>query len=392
MTSLRSWFSIPRGSHFSLANIPFGIISTASSSSPRVAVAIGDHALDLGAFAANNGFSRLSTIQPHQAVFSEPSLNAFAVLGRPMHSVVRKYIQTVFLDETPYPDVLKSNLDLQKQVLIPLKEIIAHLPFKIGDYTDFYAGLNHAYNCGVIFRGPENALQPNYKHMPVGYHGRASSVVPSGTPIRRPNGQLLLNPTADKRVPTLAPCKKLDIELELGAFVCGSNPQGTPIPIEKAEENLFGVVLMNDWSARDIQAWEYVPLGPFGAKNFGTTISTWVVLADALDPFKTKGLENEEEVLPYLREKDDNSVYDISLEVDIKSKPACVLSFCGPANLSQHHRATLRLYRKSMHETCCGHFHRCWRIIPSLGVHSIQATCLDQARLVVPRLRRMEAS
>ncbi|KAF2833321.1 fumarylacetoacetate hydrolase FahA [Ophiobolus disseminans] len=319
MASLRSWFSIPRGSHFSLANIPFGIISTASSNSPRVAVAIGEYALDLEAFAANNGFSALSIIQPHQKVFSEPSLNAFAALGRPIHSVVRKYIQSVFTVETPYPDVLKNNSTLQKQVLIPLKDIKAHLPFRIGDYTDFFAGLNHAYNCGVIFRGPQNALQPNYKHLPVGYHGRASSVVPSGTPIRRPNGQILLNPTAEKKTPTFSPCKKLDIELELGAFVCGSNEQGVPIPIEKAEENLFGVVLMNDWSARDIQAWEYVPLGPFNAKNFGTTISTWVVLADALEPFKTKGLENDAEVLPYLKEKNEKTVYDINLEVDVKT-------------------------------------------------------------------------
>lgn len=320
MASLRSWFSIPRGSHFSLANIPFGIISTAASTSPRVAVAIGDHALDLEAFAANNGFSGLSTIQPHQSVFSQPSLNAFAALGRPIHSVVRKYIQGIFTEDTPFPEVLKNNPALQKQALVPLKEVQAHLPFKIGDYTDFFAGMNHAYNCGVIFRGPQNALQPNYKHLPVGYHGRASSVVPSGTPIRRPNGQILLNPTAERKVPTLSPCKKLDIELELGAFVCGSNKQGVPIPIEQAEENLFGVVLMNDWSARDIQAWEYVPLGPFNAKNFGTTISTWVVLADALEPFKTKALENDSEVLPYLKEKDDKTVYDINLEVDVKSK------------------------------------------------------------------------
>jgi fumarylacetoacetase len=320
MTSLRSWFTIPRGSHFSLANIPFGIVSTASSATPRVAVAIGDYALDLEAFAANNGFSALSTIQPHQAVFSQPSLNNFAALGRPVHSVVRKYIQSVFLAETPYPGVLKDNSTLQKQVLIPLKDIKAHIPFRIGDYTDFFAGRNHAYNCGVIFRGPTNALQPNYNHLPVGYHGRASSVVPSGTPIRRPNGQILLDPTAEKKVPTFSPCKKLDIELELGAFVCGANPHGEPIPIDKAEENLFGVVLMNDWSARDIQAWEYVPLGPFNAKNFGTTISTWVVLADALEPFKTKGLENESEILPYLKEKDEKTVYDINLEVDMKSK------------------------------------------------------------------------
>ncbi|KAH9865602.1 hypothetical protein J1614_009187 [Plenodomus biglobosus] len=319
MTSLRSWFTIPRGSHFSLANIPFGVISTASHASPRVAVAIGDYALDLETFAANNGFSGLSTIQPHQSVFSQPSLNAFAALGRPIHSVVRKYIQSVFSEDTPYPSVLKENKDLQKQALVPLKDARAHLPFKIGDYTDFFAGLNHAYNCGVIFRGPTNALQPNYKHLPVGYHGRASSVVPSGTPIRRPNGQILLDPTAEKKVPAFAPCKKLDIELELAAFVCGSNEQGTPIPVDKAEENLFGVVLMNDWSARDIQAWEYVPLGPFNAKNFGTTISTWVVLADALAPFKTRGLENDSEVLPYLKEKDEKSVYDINLQVDLKT-------------------------------------------------------------------------
>jgi fumarylacetoacetase len=282
MTSLRSWFSIPRGSHFSLANIPFGIISTESSQTPRVAVAIGDYALDLEAFAANNGFSGLSTIQPHQAVFSQPSLNAFAALGRPVHSVVRKYIQSVFSESTPYPDVLQNNSALQKQALLPLSQVKKHLPFKIGDYTDFFAGMNHAYNCGVIFRGPQNALQPNYKHLPVAYHGRASSVVPSGTSIRRPNGQILLNPTA--------------------------------------ENKLFGVVLMNDWSARDIQAWEYVPLGPFNSKNFGTTISTWVVLAEALEPFKTRGQENDAEVLPYLREKSEKTVYDINLQVDLKSR------------------------------------------------------------------------
>jgi fumarylacetoacetase len=224
------------------------------------------------------------------------------------------------LDDTPYPDVLKSNSALQKQALIPLSEIKTHLPFKIGDYTDFYAGLNHAYNVGVLFRGPANALQPNYKHLPVGYHGRASSVVVSGTPIRRPNGQILENPAAEKKVPIVSACRKLDIELELGAFVCRSNKMGEPVPIGEAEESIFGVVLMNDWSARDIQAWEYVPLGPFNAKNFGTTISPWVVLLDALEPFKTKGLENDAEILPYLREGSEKSFYDINLQVDLKTK------------------------------------------------------------------------
>ncbi|KAF2657506.1 Fumarylacetoacetase [Lophiostoma macrostomum CBS 122681] len=319
MSTSRSWFCIPRGSHFSLANIPFGVISTATSQTPRVAVAIGDHALDLELFAANNGFAALSTIQPHQAVFSQPSLNAFAALGRPIHSVVRTYIQSVFAEDTPYPDVLKNNSTLQKQALLPLKDVTTHLPMKIGDYTDFFAGMRHAFNAGCLFRGPENALQPNYKHIPVGYHGRASSVVVSGTPIRRPNGQILLDPKAEKNIPTFTACRKLDIELELGAFVCKANKHGEPLPINEAHNSLFGLVLLNDWSARDIQAWEYVPLGPFNAKNFGTTISAWVVLADALEPFKTKGIENDTEILPYLREKEEKNVYDIRLQVDIKT-------------------------------------------------------------------------
>jgi fumarylacetoacetase len=320
MASLRSWFSIPRGSHFSLANIPFGIISTSSARNPRVAVAIGEHALDLEAFAANNGFAALSVIQPHQTVFSQPSLNAFAELGRPIHAVVRKYIQSVFSENTEFPDILKNNTSLQQQVLLPLKEVQMHLPFKIGDYTDFYAGLNHAYNCGCLFRSPENALQPNYKHMPIGYHSRASSVVLSGTPVRRPHGQILLDPTAAKKNPTLSPSRKLDIELELGAFICKPNKHGEPVPIDEAEQSLFGVVLLNDWSARDIQAWEAVPLGPFNAKNFASSISPWVVLADALEPFKAAGIKNDGEVLPYLKEKDSASVFDIKLQVDLKSR------------------------------------------------------------------------
>lgn len=186
-------------------------------------------------------------------------------------------------------------------------------------YQDFYAGLNHAYNVGVLFRGPQNALQPNYKHLPVGYHGRASSVVVSGTPIRRPTGQILADPTADPKIPILSPCKKLDLELELGCFVCKPSNLGEPIRIQDAPDHLFGVVLMNDWSARDIQAWEYVPLGPFNSKNFGTTISAWVVLMDALEPFATNGMENDAPVLPYLDEKGRKSHYAIDLSFSITS-------------------------------------------------------------------------
>ncbi|KAI9727566.1 MAG: hypothetical protein M1828_006508 [Chrysothrix sp. TS-e1954] len=314
--ALKSWFNFPRGTHFSLANLPFGIISHSRVDSRRPAVAVGDHVLDLEIFTAESGFRDLSPIQPHSSVFSEPTLNAFAALGRPIHAIVRKYIQSVFLDDTPYPEVLKNDVARRGRCLIPMKDVTMHMPMRIGDYTDFFAGLNHAYNCGVIFRGPENALQPNYKYLPVGYHGRASSVVVSGTPIRRPSGQILADPTASVKKPIFSPCKRLDMELELAAFVCKPSTMGEPIPIEHAADHIFGVVLMNDWSARDIQAWEYVPLGPFNAKNFGTSISPWIVLADALEPFRTVGITNDTENLEYLKEQEQKNVYDIKLEVE----------------------------------------------------------------------------
>lgn len=316
---MASWFSIPKNSPFSLANIPFGIISSANAPSRVAAVAIGDHALNLSVFASSGGFSQLPAIQSHLGVFSQPTLNAFAALGRPVHRQVREYIQNVFRADTSLPQILKDNGALQKDALLPLNEVTNHVPMQIGDYTDFYAGLNHAYNVGVLFRGPENALQPNYKHLPVAYHSRASSVVTSGTSIHRPNGQILTNPTADPKVPAFSPCKKLDIELELAAFVSRPNNLGHPVPINEAEEHIFGLVLMNDWSARDIQAWEYVPLGPFNAKNFATTITPWVVLLDALEPFRSAGLEpgDRDSLLPYLQEKKSANVYDIPLEVEI---------------------------------------------------------------------------
>lgn len=316
---MASWLQIPKNSPFSLANIPFGIISSPKAS-PRVpAIAIGEYALNLSAFASSSGFSQLPVIQPHLSVFNEPTLNAFAALGRPVHRQVREYLQAVFRADTPYPQVLKDNASLQKEALLPLSEVTNHVPLQIGDYTDFYAGLNHAYNVGVLFRGPENALQPNYTHLPVAYHSRASSVVVSGTPIHRPNGQILTNPAANPKIPTFSPCKKLDIELELAAFVSTPNGLGKPVSINEAEDHIFGLVLMNDWSARDIQAWEYVPLGPFNAKNFATTITPWVVLIDALEPFRAPGLEpgDREALLPYLREKRAVNAFNIPLEVEI---------------------------------------------------------------------------
>lgn len=313
---LRSWFPIPQSSHFSLANLPFGIFSTATNGKARVAVAIGDSAIDVAVFAAGNGFSALPSVQRHLDVFSSPSLNAFAALGRPIHRQVRQYLQEIFLDETPFPAILKDNKPLQAECIISLTEVHMHLPMEIGDFTDFFAGKNHAYNVGMLFRGAASALQPNYTHLPVGYHGRASSIVVSGTPIRRPNGQILEDPAAEPKVPSLKPCRKLDFELELGAFICKENEMGEPVPISEAANRIFGLVLLNDWSARDIQVWEYIPLGPFNAKNFGTTISPWVVLVDALEPFRTKSIANSTKLLPYLKEENEN-VFDIRLEVEI---------------------------------------------------------------------------
>lgn len=317
---LKSWLEVSPRSDFSLANLPFGIISTQKDTSQRSAVALGDWALDLRAFTNSGGFSGLSSVGHDPTVYSSDNLNAFASLGRPVHRDVRQYLQDIFRQDTPFPGLLKDNATLQKEVLIPLKDITNHLPLAIGDYTDFFAGRNHAFNVGTLFRGPENALNPNYEHLPVAYHGRASSVVVSGTPITRPHGQVLANPTAEPKIPTFQPCQRLDIELEMAMFICKPNELGKPIPIDSAEDHIFGYALMNDWSARDLQVWEYVPLGPFNAKNFGTTISPWVVLADALHPFRTNGLENSNELQQYLREDRRENVFDVDLEVDLTSK------------------------------------------------------------------------
>lgn len=320
MAAIRSWLDIAPESHFSLANIPFGIISTKINPQLRPAIAIGNYALDLGAFSRHGGFSKLPSLGGEVSVFQSSSLNAFAALGRPAHRLVRKYLGDVLRSETPYPQLLKENADLQKRALVPLAEVRNHLPLEIGDYTDFFAGRNHAFNVGTLFRGPSNALQPNYNHIPVAYHGRASSVVVSGTPLHRPQGQILQDPKAEPKVPITSPCKRLDIELEMAMFICKGNALGKRVSVEEAEEYIFGYALMNDWSARDVQVWEYVPLGPFNAKNFGTSISPWIVLADALEPFRTAGLDNKTELQSYLQTSKKDGQYNIELEVDLTSE------------------------------------------------------------------------
>ena len=308
-----SWLPVSPKSPFSLANIPFGIITTPSSEAPHNAIAIGDYALDLASFASCNGFFALPSIHPHLSIFSHSNLNAYAALPIHLRRSVRQYLQEVLADKTPTPQALKQNTELQKQCLFPLSSIRNHLHMQIGDYTDFYAGANHARTCAALFNISQH---PNYDHLPIAYHSRASSVVISGTPIRRPWGQILENPAAEPKVPSFAPCRLLDYELELGAFVSKENQMGQPVGMSVAEESIFGLVLMNDWSARDVQMWEYVPLGPFNSKNLGTSISPWIVTVEALEPFLVEGLRNYSQVQRYLVGKE-KGVYDMTLEVDI---------------------------------------------------------------------------
>lgn len=321
-----SWLDIDPDSDFSLANIPFGIVSTPNESSPHAAVAIGSFVVDLKAlfFTSTSATSRLGEVFPslssRRYVFTLPTLNAFAQLGRTIHREVRAGVQTLLRADTPYPDVLRDNAVLRNTVILRQSEVKMHLPMAIGDYTDFYAGYHHAYAVGKMFRGAANAIQPNYNHLPVGYHGRSSSIVVSGTPIRRPVGQIIRFPKIEPRQPTAHPSEKMDFELELGCFLARSNEMGSRVDIAEAEEYIFGYVLLNDWSARDIQSWEYVPLGPFNSKNFASTISPWIVLADALEPFRSKGIANLTTLQGYLKETRVQNVFDIKLEVALTSK------------------------------------------------------------------------
>jgi len=245
-------------------------------------------------------------------VFQQDSLNAFMATGKPAWQEARRIISNLLSLENP---ALRDNEDLKKKCLISQKDVTMELPSKIGNYTDFYSSIHHATNVGIMFRGKDNALQPNWLHIPIGYHGRASSVVVSGKSIRRPQGQLRPD---DSKPPIFGECKLLDFELEMAVFVGPGNEQGVPIAIEEAADHIFGMVIMNDWSARDIQKWEYVPLGPFNGKNFATSISPWVVTMEALEPFYEKLPPQDPEPLPYLHDKN-HGAYNIHLEVSLEN-------------------------------------------------------------------------
>ena len=305
-----SFISVSPESHFPIQNLPYGIFSTSGDSAHRVGVAIGDYVLDLKAIKhLFNG----PVMKSQQNVFEETTLNKFMSLGHAAWHETREALQSILSKDQ---GVLRDNAELQAKCLIPQNEVIMHLPADIGDYTDFYSSKEHATNIGTLFRGKENALLPNWLHLPVGYHGRASSVVISGTPVRRPVGQSRM---VDDKPPTFGPCKILDFELEMAFFVGPGNNQGEPIPVQKAHEHIFGMVIMNDWSARDIQKWEYVPLGPFLAKSFCTTISPWVVTMEALQPFMLSNPVQDPQPLPYLRHSDPYSL-NVDLEVAIKGE------------------------------------------------------------------------
>jgi fumarylacetoacetase len=303
---LRSFIDVAPTSDFPIQNLPYGVFS-ARGLAPRVGVAIGDYVLDLWQLAQD---CRIDVVEP--GVFAASALNPFMALGPKVWSRTRARISELLRHDH---QELRDNEKLRKRALVPMTDVTLHMPFNVAGYTDFYSSKEHATNVGVMFRGKDNALQPNWLHMPIGYNGRASTVVVSGTKVRRPRGQLK-PPTAD--VPSFGPCKRLDFELEMGVVVGQSSTMGEMLNEAQAEEMIFGFVILNDWSARDIQQWEYVPLGPFQAKVFGTSISPWVVTREALEPFRLHGPKQEPEPLAYLKQTRANN-YDMELEVGLRA-------------------------------------------------------------------------
>ncbi len=304
---LESFVEVLPGSYFPIQNLPFGVFRPSAGVRPRVGVAIGTQVLDLSVLAEAGRFTGPEL--GGGEVFHAGELNGFMALGRPAWREARTTIQRLLDRGEPS---LRDDPGLRDAALVPMASVEMLLPAAIGDYTDFYSSREHATNVGTMFRGPDNALQPNWLHLPVGYHGRASSVVVSGTPVRRPMGQTKAD---DAERPSYGPSRLMDFELEMGFFVGPGTSLGEPVPIARAADHIFGLVLVNDWSARDIQKWEYVPLGPFLGKSFATSISPWVVTLEALEPLRCKGpAQDDPEPLEYLKSPGDWA-FDVRLEV-----------------------------------------------------------------------------
>lgn len=310
---MKTWLNIPEKHDFSIHNLPYGVFEWEGQD--RLGVAIGDFVIDIYALAE---WGHLDVANAPSRVFKSGTWNDFISCGNVAWRSLRKQLQTWLGDE-------QSVLNGEREVFLkPISGLRLKMPVQVGDYTDFYSSREHATNVGKMFRDPDNALLPNWLHIPVGYHGRASSIVVSGTPIKRPHGQLM-PPGAE--APVYKASGRLDIELEM-AFVVGSTTRlGDQIPVQEAEEHIFGMVLFNDWSARDIQKWEYVPLGPFLGKNFGSTISPWIVPMEALEPFRVAGPEQNPQPLPYLQQKGEHA-FDIQLEVDLAPQGEDYTTIC----------------------------------------------------------------
>jgi fumarylacetoacetase len=306
----RSFVPVSAESHFTIQNLPYGVCRRRGGAC-CIAAAIGDFILDLTALEA---LGLLDVPALHgRRVFDSGTLNAFMAQGRTVWGQVRQRLQQLLAADEP---TLRDNAELLARVLAPMTEVEMLLPADIGDYTDFYSSREHASNVGTMFRGPDKALQPNWLHLPVAYHGRSSSLIVSGAEVRRPCGQSKPDAAA---APIYGPSHALDFELEMAVFIGPGNARGQPIPIAEVEEHLFGMVILNDWSARDIQAWEYVPLGPFLGKNFATSISPWVVTMEALAPFRVAAPPQDPPPLPYLQEPM-RTTYDIHLEVHLQGE------------------------------------------------------------------------
>ncbi|KAG0579725.1 hypothetical protein KC19_4G119600 [Ceratodon purpureus] len=319
---MKSFVEVAPGSQFPIQNLPFGVFRPSNGASPRPGVAIGEFVVDLSVLADAGLFSGPVLA----SCFSQTSLNAFMALGRPAWKEVRSTLQKLLSADEP---TLRDNDALRSKAIIPMSQVKMEMPAVIGDYTDFFSSREHATNTGTLFRSKENALPVNWLHVPIGYHGRASSVVISGTDIRRPRGQT--SPPEGQKNPEFKASALLDFELEMAVFVGPGNKLGTTVSVDDAADHIFGFVIMNDWSARDIQKWEYVPLGPFLGKSFGTTISPWIVTMEALEPFMCAAPEQDPPALPYLTEKNRKTI-DIPLQVALKPEGESKASVISNSN------------------------------------------------------------
>ncbi len=314
----KSWLNVEKSCDFPIQNIPFGVFFT-KDDIITIGTRIGEYAIDLGAFHQLGYFDGIPLTDD---MFMQDSLNDFISDGRKTWRLVRNRIADVFDTENA---TLRDNPKHREVIIFDVNEVEMLLPISVDDYTDFYSSKEHATNVGMMFRGKDNALMPNWLHMPIGYHGRSSSIVVSGTPIHRPYGQSL---PKNETIPVFGPSKSLDMEVETAFITTDTNNLGEPISIDEADDYIFGMVLLNDWSARDIQKWEYAPLGPFLGKSFASTISPWIVTMDALEPFRCESPKQDLTPLTYLKQKTTNNSFDIKLRATVETQNGELTELC----------------------------------------------------------------